>query len=86
MLLTGGVALTVTRAVGALWVNRRTTSDVRATVQSLLAQAEYIGEILLGVLLGVLAQASTIPVAFVCTSALIACAGVMVVRSRTGRP
>jgi MFS family permease len=83
VLLVGGIALTVTRAVGEIWVNRRTTSDVRATVQSFLAQVEYGGEILCGVALGALAQLTTIPVAFACSSALIACAGVLVVRSRT---
>jgi hypothetical protein len=83
VLLVGGIALTVTRAVGAIWVNRRTTSDVRATMQSFLAQFEYVGEILCGVALGALAQFTTITVAFACSSALIACAGAMVVRSRT---
>jgi hypothetical protein len=83
VLLVGGVALTVTRAVGTIWVNRRTTSDVRATMQSILAQAEYSGEILLGVALGAIAQVSTIPVAFACSSALILGTGVLVARSRT---
>lgn len=84
VLLVGGIALTVTRAVGAIWVNRRATSDVRATVQSFLAQVEYFGEILCGVALGALAQRTTITVAFACSCALIACAGVVVVRSHTG--
>jgi hypothetical protein len=75
--------MTVTSAVGEIWVNRRTTSDVRATVQSFLAQVEYGGEILFGLMLGAIAQFTTIPVAFACSSALIAGAGVMVVRSRT---
>jgi hypothetical protein len=57
VLLVGGVAWTVIR------VNRRATSDVRATVQSFLGQAESSGEILGGLALGVLAQASTISVA-----------------------
>ena len=85
VLLVGGITLTLTRAVGAIWVNRRTTSDVRATVHSVLAQAEYGGEIVCGVALGALAQIMTIPIAFACSSALIACAGMMVVRSRTDR-
>jgi hypothetical protein len=80
-----GIAMTVTRAVGAIWVNRRTTSDVRATVQSFLAQVEYAGEILRGVVLGALAQVTTITVTFACSSALIACAGVIIARSRTER-
>jgi len=83
VLLVGGISLTVTRAVGVIWVNRRTTSDVRATMQSLLAQTEYGGEILLGVVLGAIAQLTSISVAFTCSAAVIACAGVLVVRSRT---
>jgi MFS family permease len=83
VLLVSGIAMTVTSAVGEIWVNRRTTSDVRATVQSFLAQVEYGGEILFGLMLGAIAQFTTIPVAFACSSALIAGAGVMVVRSRT---
>lgn len=82
VLLVGGIALTVTRAVGAIWINRRSSADVRATVQSFLAQVEYSGEILCGVALGALAQNTTIIVAFVCSATLIACAGVLVVRSR----
>jgi MFS family permease len=84
VLLVDGIALTVTRAVGAIWINRRTSSEVRATVHSFLAQAEYGGEIVCGVALGALAQVATIPVAFACSAALIACTGVMVARSRTG--
>lgn len=82
VLLVSGIGLTVTRAVGTIWVNRRATSDVRATMQSFLAQVEYGGEILCGVALGALAQLTTVTIAFVCSSALIACAGVLVVRSR----
>lgn len=85
VLLMGGIAMNVTPAVGAIWVNRRTTSDVRATVQSFLAQVEYIGEILCGLMLGAVAQFTTITAAFACASALIAGAGVLVVRSRTAR-
>jgi hypothetical protein len=68
-----------------IWVNRRATSDVRATVQSLLAQAEYFGEISLGITLGVLAQATSIAVALMGSCALAAGAGVLVGRSRAGR-
>jgi hypothetical protein len=82
VLLVGGIALIVTRAVGVVWVNRRTNNEVRATMQSMLAQAEYGGEILCGITLGLLAQATTITVAFACSAALMAYTGVMVVRSR----
>lgn len=80
VIVVGGVALTVTRAVGVIWVNDRTGSDVRATVQSLLAQAEYFGEIVCGVALGALAQGTSITVAFVCSAVILGGAGVVVRR------
>jgi MFS family permease len=85
VLLVGGIAWTVIRSVSVIWVNRRATSDVRATVQSFLGQAESSGEIIGGLALGVLAQASSITVALTCSSALLTCAGILVVRSRAGR-
>jgi MFS family permease len=86
VLLVSGIGMTVTSAVGEIWVNRRATSDVRATVQSFLAQVEYGGEILCGLVLGAVAQVTTITVTFACAAALIAGAGVMVVRSGSSDP
>jgi hypothetical protein len=68
-----------------IWVNRRTSSDVRATVQSFLAQAEYLGEISFGIALGILAQGAGIPVAMLGSCALVGFAGVLVACSRAGR-
>jgi MFS family permease len=85
VVLVGGIAQTVTRAVGAIWVNARTASDVRATVQSFLAQVGYIGEILCGTALSFLAQATSIIGALAGAIALIACAGVVVARSRVDK-
>ncbi|GAB3750667.1 MFS transporter [Microlunatus parietis] len=45
VLIASGAALPLIRTVTTIWVNRRATSDVRATVHSFLAQAEYVGEI-----------------------------------------
>jgi len=56
ILLVDGIAWTVTRWVGVIWINRRIAAEVRATVQSSLGQAEYLGEIVVGVGVGVLAQ------------------------------
>lgn len=78
VLLVGGVALTVTRAVGVVWVNRRTASDVRATTQSFLAQAEYSGEILCGIALAAVAQMTSIAVAFAGAGAIFLLTGAMV--------
>lgn len=85
VLLVAGVAWTVTRAVGAIWVNSRTTSDVRATVHSFLAQVKYLGEILCGIALSALALTTSITGAFAGACALVTCAGVMVARSHAGR-
>ena len=85
VLLVGGIAFNVTRAVSVIWVNRRVTSDVRATVHSFLSQAETIGKIVGGFALAVLARVAGISVTLVTSGALIACAGVMVARSRADR-
>ncbi len=45
VLLADGIAFTVTREVSVVWVNQRTSSDVRATVHSFLSQAECAGEL-----------------------------------------
>lgn len=81
VLLVQGIAWTLIRCVGVIWVNRRVTSDVRATVQSFLAQSEYAGEITLGFLLGVLAQATSIPAAMLGSCALVASAALLVSRA-----
>jgi MFS family permease len=85
VLIVQGIAWPVARCVSVIWVNRRVTSDIRATMQSFLAQAEYAGEIVLGVMLGILAQATSITAAMIGSCVLVAYAGVLVVRSRAGR-
>jgi len=85
VLLVSGIAYNVTRAVSEIWVNRRTTSDVRATVHSFLSQAESVGEILGGFALAVLARAAGGPAALLAAAALIAVTAVLVGRSRTDR-
>ncbi len=85
VLLVSGVAWTVIRSVSVIWVNRRTTSDVRATVQSFLGQVESTGEIAGGLALGVVAQASSITVALMFSCAFVGCAGLLVFRSHAGR-
>lgn len=84
-LLVGGVAWEVIRSVSVIWVNRRTTSDVRATVQSFLGQTESVGEICGGVLMAILAQATSISVALTASAFLLTTAALVVARSRAGR-
>jgi len=71
--------------LSVIWVNRRTTSEVRATVRSFLSQAECAGEIASGFPLAVVAQAAGIPAALMTSGALITCVGAMVARSRVAR-
>ena len=75
ILVVNGIGWSVTRAVSTIWINRRASSDVRATVQSLLAQAEFVGEIGFGVLLGAIAFAGGVPAAMLGAAALAAAAG-----------
>jgi MFS family permease len=81
-LAVSGVTRPVLRAVSEIWVNRRATSDVRATMGSFLSQAEHLGEITFGLLLAAVAQASSLPAAVLGSAVLIAVAGAVVSRAR----
>ncbi len=74
VLVASGVAMPLVRTVTTIWVNRRTSSDVRATVHSFLAQAEYGGEILCAVLLAILSGVVGAGGAFGVAAALFAAA------------
>ncbi len=81
IILAGGITTTVTRSVGAIWVNRRVTSDVRATVQSFVAQAEYTGEILVGFGLALVAARGGVVGAIAVSACLLAFTALFVARS-----
>ncbi len=57
VLLVSGIASPLTRVIATIWVNEQTTDDVRATVHSFLAQAEYAGEITCGLAIALAATA-----------------------------
>lgn len=80
-----GLAWAIIPAVAMIWVNRRTPSNVRATVQSFLGQAESVGEIGGGLLLGAVAQWSTLPIALTGSAGLFLLTFVIVSRSTAGR-
>lgn len=69
-----GIAWPVVRTASVVWANDRATNEVRATVQSFLAQAENAGEVSLGLGLGILAQAAGITSAMVGSAILVVCA------------
>lgn len=85
VLLASGVAFNVTRAVSVVWVNRRTVSEVRATVHSFLSQAECAGEIASGTALAVLARATGIVGVLIASAAIVAFTGAIVARARGDR-
>ena len=80
VLLFGGLSSIVTRAVGTIWVNQRTTSDVRATVHSLLAQANYGGVIVGGFGFALVARSTTISTALLGAAMRMTIAAVLVAR------
>jgi MFS family permease len=79
VLLVSGVAFNVTRAVSVIWVNRRSTSDVRATMHSFLSQAETAGEIAGGAGLAAVARSSGISLTLATSAGLIAFVAALVV-------
>ncbi|WP_150307473.1 MFS transporter [Planctomonas psychrotolerans] len=78
VLVANGVAGPIFRTVTTIWVNRRTTKEVRATTHSLLAQAEYVGEIATAGVLAVIAGLAGPVGAFVLTAALFGVSAVVV--------
>ena len=85
ILLVSGLAVPLTRTLSTIWVNRQTSADVRATVHSLLAQAEYAGEILLGLAIAVVAQLEGLPPALVAGACLFVVTAILVLRLGTSR-
>jgi hypothetical protein len=78
LVLASGVSSSVTRAVSVIWVNRRTTGDIRATVHSFLSQAQTAGEIVGGLALLVTAQGAGMSATFIASGAFIACVGALI--------
>ena len=80
-LLVGGMGFPTVRVAATILVNRRTTSDARATVHSLLSQAENLGEILCGLLLAGLAATWSPTITLVGSALLVSAAGITVSRA-----
>jgi MFS transporter, DHA3 family, tetracycline resistance protein len=80
-LLVKGMGFPVIRVAATILVNRRTISETRATVHSLLSQAENLGEILCGLLLAVVAAAWSPTITLVGSALLVAAAGITVSRT-----
>jgi predicted MFS family arabinose efflux permease len=85
ILVVNGITFNVTRTVSTIWINRRTPSDIRATMHSFLSQAESVGEIVGGATLAGVARLWGIVPAIVASGLLVALAGAIVARSRADR-
>jgi len=72
VLLVSGLVEPLTRTLATILVNSRTTDKVRATIHSFLAQAEYLGEIACGAVIGLLAHWANLHWAFLGCAALLA--------------
>lgn len=83
VLLVGGIALPLTRTLATIMVNNRTTDKVRATVHSFLAQAEYLGEILCGAAIGLLANIADLSITLTACAGLLAITAMLMWRWRT---
>ncbi|MCC3764360.1 MFS transporter [Glycomyces sp. TRM65418] len=82
VIIASGIAMPLTRTLTAIWVNRRTTSDIRATTHSFFAQSEYIGEILCTATLASLAATGG---TFVLTATLCTAAAAILALHRPNR-
>jgi hypothetical protein len=76
-LLVRGLGFPTVRVAATIMVNRRTPSASRATVHSMLSQAENLGEIVCGIGLAITAAASA-TITLVASAALVAAAGAVV--------
>jgi predicted MFS family arabinose efflux permease len=74
-LLARGIAFPTVRIAGTILVNRRAPSEARATVHSLLSQSENAGEIICGLALALVANATSPTVTLMASAALVAAAG-----------
>lgn len=81
-LLVRGIALPTVRVAGTVMINRRTPSEARATVHSMLSQAENLGEIICGLGLAAIASATSSTVTLMTSAGLVAAAGAVASAAR----
>jgi MFS family permease len=83
VVLLNGIVTPLTRIISTIWVNARTTADIRATTHSFLAQLEYLGEIVCGVTISAIARLTTLPLALIACAVLFAATAVLMRRPVT---
>jgi hypothetical protein len=78
-------ALPLTRSFSTIWVNGQTSSAVRATVHSLVAQAEYAGKTFCGLTIALVADRVGLLAALAACGALLVVAIAVIQRRGRGR-
>jgi len=84
-LLVKGIVFPTVRVAGTVLVNRRAPSEARATVHSLLSQAENVGEIVCGIVLAVIASGISGTAMLMVSAGLVAAAGAVARAARDKR-
>jgi MFS transporter, DHA3 family, tetracycline resistance protein len=82
VVLVSGIVTPLTRVISTIWVNARTTADIRATTHSFLAQLEYLGEIICGLTIAAIARLTTLSLALTACALLFAVTAILM-RQRT---
>lgn len=82
MILQGGFSL-ATQPLVVNWTNAFASSDARATVHSFIGQGEAFGEILGGIVLGTVAQLTSVPTAMTISAVLMVAAGLLALTARS---
>jgi MFS family permease len=85
VILVSGIVNPLTRLISAIWVNDRTTADIRATTHSFLAQLKYLGEIVCGLGVAAIAGLTNLPLALGACAVLFAATAVLMKRSPADR-
>ncbi|WP_410788194.1 MFS transporter [Kribbella sp. C-35] len=83
VVLLNGIVQPLTRVISTIWVNARTTADIRATTHSFLAQLKYLGEIVCGLTISTIAGLTTLPLALTGCAVLFAATAVLMRRPVT---
>lgn len=82
VVLLNGIVTPLTRVISTIWVNTRTSADIRATTHSFLAQLEYLGEIVCGLTISTIARLTTVSLALTACAVLLAATAVLMGRVR----
>jgi MFS family permease len=86
ILVATGIASPLIRTVTTLWVNRRTTDEVRAITHSFFAQAEYVGEICVAGTLTAVPATGGVVASLIAAAALFAASALIVTRAGSRTP